>query len=48
MVLQNIYFKRLIASLNLKLDNQEKEFNKKINYLTMKVEKLSGEKSADF
>jgi hypothetical protein len=40
--------KDLIASLNLKLDNQAKEFNKKINYLTMKLEKLSGEKSADF
>ena len=40
--------KDLVASLNLKLDNQEKELNKKINYLTVKMEKLSGEKSADF
>jgi hypothetical protein len=33
--------------LNIKLDNQVKELNKKIDFLTMKLEK-SGEKSANF
>ena len=39
--------KELVTSLNIKLDNQVKELNKKIDFLTMKLEK-SGEKSADF
>ena len=40
--------KDLVTSLKDELDNQAKEFNKKINYLTMKMEKLVGEKSAEF
>ena len=37
--------KELVTSLKNEMDNQAKEFNKKLDYLTMKMEKLVGEKS---